>query len=407
MAASIDPILPLLITICLSILLISTILKKFKQPLVVAYIIAGLIIGPYGLKLLTDIDTITHLGNIGVVILLFFIGMEVNLKKLIANWKVAVIGTIFQILLSLLFIYILSFWLDWSINRVILLGFAISLSSTAVVLKMLSEFKEFETKTGQNVVSILLVQDIAIVPMLIILSFLGGEKISYTQISLQVIGAIFIFIFMAWIIKKETIKFPFSDLIKKDHELQVFWALILCFGFALFTGLFGLSTALGAFIAGIVLASAKETKWVIENLHSFYIILVALFFVSIGMLLNLHFIIENYIEIIILVVGVFLTNTVINAIILRTLKSSWKESFYGGALLSEIGEFSFVLSAVALNLGIISIFGYNMTISVIALTLLLSPIWIFTFRKFLKIDIKIDTDIDTKTNIKTNIKTEK
>ncbi|MCA9496970.1 MAG: cation:proton antiporter [Nanoarchaeota archaeon] len=395
MAASIDPILPILITISLAIILISLILKKFKQPLVVAYIIVGLIIGPYGLGILTDIETITSLGNIGVVILLFFIGMEVDLRKLIANWKVAVIGTFFQILLSLIFVYLFSFWLDWELKRIILLGFAISLSSTAVVLKILKEFNELESKTGQNVLSILLVQDIAIVPMFIILSFLGGKKVSYNEIALQIIGAILIISFVIWLFKKETIKLPFSNLIKKDHELQVFWALVLCFGFALITGIFGLSTALGAFIAGIVLGSAKETSWVIENLHSFYIILVALFFVSIGMLIDLHFIYENYIEIIMLVCGVFLTNTIINAIILKVLKSSWKESLYGGALLSEIGEFSFILGAVALNLGIIQLFAYNMTISVIALTLLLSPLWIILFRKILKINIQIKNDNNT------------
>ena len=388
MVASVDPILPILIIVSLSIVILSAILKKFKQPLVVAYILVGLIIGPYGLKFVTDINIITQLGNIGVVILLFFIGMEVNLKKLFQNWKVAVIGTFFQILFSLLFIYALSLWLDWSLNRIILLGFVISLSSTAVVLKMLSEFKELDTKTGQNVLSILLVQDIAIVPMIIILSFLGGGEINKTQIGLQIFGAIIILIFMAWLIKKETVKFPFANEIKKDHELQVFWALILCFGLALITGLFGLSTALGAFIAGIILASAKETKWVIENLHSFYIILVALFFLSIGMLLNLSFILENYKEIIVVVIGIFLTNTLIKAFILKMLNSSRRESFYGGALLSQVGEFSFVLGAIALNLGIITLYGYNMTVSVIALSLLLSPIWIFIFRRILNIHIE-------------------
>jgi CPA2 family monovalent cation:H+ antiporter-2 len=389
MAASIDPLLPIVMTISLSIILISLILKKIKQPLVVAYIIAGLVIGPYGFSLLTDINTINLLGNIGVIILLFFIGMEVNLKKLISNWKVAVIGTFFQIILSLLFVYLFSFWLDWGIERIIFLGFAISLSSTAVVLKILKEYNELDSKTGQNVLSILLVQDVAIVPMLIILSFLGGQDVSSSGIFLQIAGAILIISFVIWLIRKETIKLPFANIIKKDHELQVFWSLVLCFGFAFVTGLFGLSTALGAFIAGIVLSSAKETKWVIENLHSFYIILVALFFVSIGMLLDLHFILENYVEILMLVIGVFFTNTFINAIILRFLKNSWQDSLYGGALLSEMGEFSFVLGAVALNLGIITLFAYNMTISVIALSLLFSPLWIILFRLFLKINIQL------------------
>ncbi len=374
---------PLIMTICLSIVVISTIMKKIKQPYVVAYILAGLAIGPYGLKIIDDTNIIIYLGNIGVVLLLFFIGMEVNLKELIKNWKIAVIGTFLQIILSILFTFMLSYFLNWSLKLALLLGFAISISSTAVVIKILENYNELHSRVGQNVLSILLVQDIAIVPMLITLNFLAGEKPELTEIFFLLTGSILLILLFIYLVKKETIKFPFSNVIKKDHELQVFWALILCFGFSMMTGLFGLSTALGSFVAGIILASAKETAWVKENLHSFHIILVAMFFVSIGMLIDISFIISNILEIMGIVIGVFITNTFINALILMALKNSFKESLYGGALLSQIGEFSFVLSAVGLNLGIIGFFGYNLTISAIALTLLLSPLWITIFKKLL------------------------
>lgn len=383
-----DPILSVFILLFLSILFVGIIFKQIKQPMIVAYIIAGIFIGPYCLNLFPETDTITSLGNVGIIILLFFIGMEVNLKKLVSNWKVALLGTGFQIILSILFVYIISLFLNWDLSRIILLGFAISLSSTAVVMKILKEYKEINSKTGHNVTSILLTQDIAIVPMIITISFMSGNHIEKSQFILQIVGAFLVGALLIYLVKKENIKLPFSIYLRKNHELQVFFSLVICFGFGIITGFFGLSTALGAFIAGIFIRSCKETKWIISNLHSLYVILVALFFISIGMLFNLEFIASNIITILLLVFGVFITNILINAFILRLLNNSLKESLYGGTLLSEIGELSFVLIAVAFNLNIIGIFDYNMTVSIIALTLLLSPLLINITRGILKISSK-------------------
>lgn len=381
--ASIDPMLPVIVVISLVTILISTLLRNLKQPLIVAYIFVGIIIGPFGLQLFNDTNLIERLGSIGVLLLLFFIGMEVSIRKLVENWKVAVFGTFFQVFFSLLLTYGLSFIFDWDFRTLIFLGFAISLSSTAVTLKLLQEYKEINSKTGQNVLSILLVQDVIIVPMLLVVSILGGESLSVKEISLQAVGSVLLIAFLVYIFRKGEIQFPFAEVLKKDKELQLFWSLILCFGFALITGLFGLSTALGAFVAGILLSTAKETQWVTRNLNSFYILLVALFFISIGMLLNLNFIYENFLEIILLVAGIFITNSFINSMILRSLGSNWKQSLYGGALLAEIGEFSFILAGVAIGVSIIDSYGYNLIISIIALTLLISPFWVYMFRKLI------------------------
>jgi len=151
----------------------------------------------------------------------------------------------------------------------------------------------------------------------------------------------------------------------------------------LITGLFGLSTALGAFVAGMLVGAARETQWVHSSLEPFRVIFVALFFVSIGMLVYLIFIKDHWFQIGALVMAVIITNTFINAVIIRLLGDSWPDSLYSGALLSQIGEFSFVLAAVGMQSNLVSSYGYQLTVTVIALSLMISPAWIATSRKLL------------------------
>lgn len=382
-----NPIIPLIVIIILTILLVGIVLKLLKQPHVVAYIIAGIFLGPYGLGLVNDIELISLIGSIGIIILLFFIGMEVSIQKIISNWKIAIFGTFFQIVLSVFFTYLLSFWVDWSFNRILLIGFVISLSSSAVVLKILKDLKEIDTKVGQNVLSILLVQDVAVIPMLIIVSLLGQKShFDFGLLGMQLVGTVIFLSIIVFALKKgDSLKLPLPEIIKNDGEMQLFLALILCFGFAFISDFFGLSAALGAFVAGILISLGKEEHWITNSLSSFYVLFVAIFFVSIGMLIDVAFIFNNFKTIFFLVIGVFFTNTVLNAVIIRLLNNSWIESFYAGALLSAIGEFSFLLGSIAFEANILTDYGYQLTISIIALTLLLSPLWISVFKHFLNV----------------------
>jgi CPA2 family monovalent cation:H+ antiporter-2 len=176
--------------------------------------------------------------------------------------------------------------------------------------------------------------------------------------------------------------------LRKDHEMQVFVAFTLCFGFSILTALFGLSSALGAFIAGIVLSSTKSTRWVHNSLNAFKIVFVALFFVSVGMLIDLEFLKENLVTIGVLVLAVFLINNTINVFMIHIFSKDWKISFYAGALLSQIGEFSFILGSTGYYSGIIKNHSYQLIISTIALTLLISPLWISLTRKLIKLNEK-------------------
>ena len=384
---TVDPVLSKFVILSMVIIVVGFVLQVFKQPSIVTYLIVGVLVGPYGFGLVKDEDIITNLGSLGLVLLLFFVGMEIHLPSLIINWKVSVIGTSIQIIVSIIIVWLLGKFFNWRISQVVMLGFVISLSSTAVIVKLLQERKELFTKAGQNVLGVLIAQDILILPMLIIMGYLGGDKPEITEIIKQIIGGVLIIGIIVYILKKKEIRLPFMRYIGKDHEVQVFVAFTLCFGFSILTALFGLSSALGAFVAGIILSSTKSTKWVHDSLHAFKIMFVALFFVSVGMLIDLQFLIENAVTIGSLVLIVFIVNNAINVLIMRIFCKDWKISFYAGALLSQIGEFSFILGSTGYYSGIIKIYDYQLVISTIALTLFLSPLWINLSRKIIKIKV--------------------
>jgi CPA2 family monovalent cation:H+ antiporter-2 len=379
----IDPILPTLVAIIGVVLLIGLSLQILRQPQVIGYLLAGVAIGPFGLALLSDTEFASRLGGFGVILLLFFVGMEVAPRQLISGWRIAVIGTLAQVALSVALVIPIGLWFDWPVERVVLLGFVTSLSSTAVIIKLLRDSGEINRKEGQDILGILLTQDLIIIPMLIIVGLMGGEAPSWSGLGLQIGGSIIIISLLAWALTRDSFHLPFGHLFRSDPELQVFAALLICLGLSLLTGLAQLSTALGAFAAGILVTAARETQWVHHTLEPFRVIFVALFFVSIGMLVDVSFISSHTMQVILLVVAVLVGNTLLNGIILRFLGYRWRESLYAGALLGQIGEFSFVLAAVGLTAGIISDIAYQYTIAVIALSLLVSPFWILAARRIL------------------------
>jgi CPA2 family monovalent cation:H+ antiporter-2 len=379
----IDPILPTLVAIIGVVLLIGLSLQILRQPQVIGYLLAGVAIGPFGLALLSDTEFASRLGGFGVILLLFFVGMEVAPRQLISGWRIAVIGTLAQVALSVALVIPIGLWFDWPVERVVLLGFVTSLSSTAVIIKLLRDSGEINRKEGQDILGILLTQDLIIIPMLIIVGLMGGEAPSWSGLGLQIGGSIIIVSLLAWALTRDSFHLPFGHLFRSDPELQVFAALLICLGLSLLTGLAQLSTALGAFAAGILVTAARETQWVHHTLEPFRVIFVALFFVSIGMLVDVSFISSHTMQVILLVVAVLVGNTLLNGIILRFLGYRWRESLYAGALLGQIGEFSFVLAAVGLTAGIISDIAYQYTIAVIALSLLVSPFWILAARRIL------------------------
>lgn len=384
----IQNLLTTIVIITTVVILVAFILKILKQPSVISYIIVGAVMGPSAMGVVQSTDQVSLLGSLGLILLLFFVGMEISLPQLIANWKISVIGTLMQILISLVVVWLIGTYVGWNVAQVVLLGFVLALSSTAVILKLLSDWGEMQTPVGQNVIGVLLTQDVLIAIMLIILNYFGGSALEPSQLVLQLIGALLIAIIIFVILKYKHIHLPFELKIARDHELQVFVALAICFGFAMIAELMYLSAALGAFMGGIIVSATKATKWVQESLHAFQILFVSLFFVYVGMIIDLQFLWHNVWIILLLVVSVLIINTLINGLVFMSFKIPWRQSFYAGALLSQIGEFSFVIGTVGYEHGIIGDFTFQLILSTIALTLFFSPFWIFINKKVLKCNLK-------------------
>jgi CPA2 family monovalent cation:H+ antiporter-2 len=366
----------------LAVVLSGFLLKKIKQPTLIAYILIGILIGQHGFDLITDETTMQYIGELGIILLFFFIGMEIDLTSFIGNWKLAVFGTIGQFVLSIGSVWAIGLLFDWNSTRIIVLGFVIALSSSAVIFKLLEEKQLLDKKIGQNVSSILLAQDIAIAPILIIISIVGGEDTSINSVILKVIGGILILSAIIYIyIKKEITWLPFRKTIEKDHELQVFLALFFCFAGAMIAGLFGISEALGAFVGGLVMHAGKATRWIHDAIHSFRILFVAIFFISIGAQINIEFLLSNLLPLGLVLIAVYVLNQFINTLILKTYNNSWKDAIFGGAMLAQIGELSFLICITALNLDILTQYAYDFTISLISLTICISPFWILITEK--------------------------
>lgn len=374
----IDHLLPLeRFGIIVFVVLIGGLLLTYaRQPRVAGYLVVGMLLGPHGLGLSPPHEMTQFLSEMGVAFLLFFVGMEVSVQQLIKGWRISVMGTLFQILLSLGFAWLIGWWHGWAFGEIILIGFIISLSSTAVVLTVLQNWNELNAPVGQDVLGILLVQDLMVVPMLIILGFLGGEEPTAFSIALKIFGGLLIFGLIGYVVLRGRVNLPTPKMVQEDEELELFLSLAICLGFAILTTVFGLSEALGAFAAGILVSAVGWTDRQHRLLHPFKILFMALFFVSIGMLVNLHYVLEHWGKISILVFLILVVNTAINTLVLRAGKRSLRDSWYGGFLLSQIGEFSFVLASVGLASGMWSSGREHVAYALIAMSLILSPLWI-------------------------------
>ncbi len=377
------PVFGTLVILSLVILFIALLLRKLKQPYLIAYIIAGIILGPDVLGIVHDKHTISELGELGLIFLMFFIGAEINLPDLTKNIKKPLIGTITQLLLSFMCISTVGFFFDWSINMVILLSFVISLSSSAIIFQYLYINKKINSNIGLLTTGVLLLQDILVVPMLITINLMGQGELNLAQLIGASAGGGLIIVFLRAAMKHRLLKLPLNRDVKEDQDLQIFIGLFICFGLAWLTQFIGLSSALGAFVAGIIIGQDESTEKLKHNLNPFRVFFLALFFISIGLQLNTSFFIDNIGVILILVLFVMLINSLINSFVFKAMAMNWKDSVYVGALLSQIGEFSFVLSTTAFNLNIIEDYSYQITLSVIMLTMIFTSIWIWFIKRFL------------------------
>lgn len=357
-------------------------LMRLRQPPLVGFILAGVVMGPTGLGFISTSDNVTALAEMGVLVLLFFIGTEISLRAFVLSLKPAVIIAGGQLLVSLFIGWLVSLLTHVPLAEGVVIGFIMALSSTVVAMKMLDDMGELRGSTGKITVGVLIAQDIAVVPMLILTSSLGGEAAGITTIAVKIAFAVvFLGLLLWWLTRKGKLMLPFAAQLENKVELLALGALAACFGAAALSGLVGLSPAYGAFMAGLVIGNSNLRTRVIPVIEPIQSVLLVVFFLSIGLLIDLHFIRLNWVDVLSVALVVIFAKTVLNVFLLRATGHDRDTALIGGLSMAQIGEFSFVLAAAGLSSGALGYGNYRLAIAVIAITLLLSPAWMSIMRR--------------------------
>lgn len=358
--------------------LVIFIFNKLKLPSVVGFLLTGIIAGPYALGLIADIDIIDVLADIGVILLLFIIGMEFSIKKLLKIRNIVFIGGILQVSLTILVVMgILHYFTHVPYNQAVFVGFLVALSSTAIILKVLQENDQVETHHGKISLGILIFQDLIIVPMMLFVPFLsgessnlGGELLLLLVKSIALLGVTFVF--ARWLIPYVLHKIAISN----SQELFLIAIIVIGFSIASFSAWLGLSLALGAFLAGLAISESSYSYQAVGNLIPFRDVFASFFFVSIGMLLDLNFFVTNWITIITVTIILIALKSIVIGIVSFVLGYPFRIAFRSGLILSQIGEFSFILAKMGLSNQLIDNHFYQIFLAVAILSMSVTPIFI-------------------------------
>lgn len=324
------------------------IFRYFGLPPILGYLAIGVLIGPNALGLANDSATVKYLGEFGVVFLMFSIGLEFNLHKLRAMRSIVFGLGGSQVLLTMLLAVPASLLMNWiypiSWEAAIALGGALAMSSTAIVTKLIADRSELETDHGRNIIGILLFQDLAVVFLLILLPSLGknpGDLFIALSAAAIKISVALVLIFVLG----QTLMSRWFRLVTKlrSQELFMLNLLLIVLGMAGLTEHFGLSLALGAFLAGMLISETPYRHQVEEDVKPFRDVLLGLFFITIGMLLDFHVIAQQWILVLLLLIGPLLFKFGLIALLSRAFGSTPGISIRTGLCLAQAGEFGFVL----------------------------------------------------------------
>ncbi|MFO0988112.1 MAG: cation:proton antiporter [Alphaproteobacteria bacterium] len=358
-------------------------MRRIGQPPIVGYILAGVLLGPSVLGLVGDRATVGFLAELGVLLLLFLVAMEMSLYAFREVWKVSAGATVLQIAIgvALLLPFVWFGGMAWSEAAV--LGFVIALSSTAVVIKLLEQTNILRQPVGQLVVGVLIAQDLAVVPLLIGVNFLALGTVS-ALVAAKFVAALAAVAALVWFLaRRKRLVIPFIDE-GTPAELVALGGLALCFGAAALTGVAGLTPALGAFLAGLVIGNSTARHPMIVSTRPIQAVLLMVFFLSVGLLIDFKFLAERWDVLVVLVLAVTVVKTALNIGILALLREPWPHAFIAGVLLAQIGEFSLVIASAAERGGIITRELSQTIVAVMAFSLLLAPLWLFATRRLLR-----------------------
>lgn len=355
-------------------IIVLLICHKLHIPTVLGFLLTGIIVGPYGLGLVKDIHEVELLAEIGIVLLLFTIGIEFSLERLLQIRKSVLIGGPLQVILTFLATFFIARQFDLAAGRAVFMGFLVALSSTAIVLKLIQEKADVDSPHGRITLGILIFQDIIVVPMILITPLLAGAsgKMDESLLILLAkgIGVILLVIVTAkWIVPKLLYQIAKT----RDNEFFLLSMVVICFSIAWLTAQAGLSLALGAFLAGLIISESEYSQHALGNIHPFRDVFTTFFFVSIGMMLNVHFLFQQILFITIMTVGFVVLKVVISTIVTLLLGFPLRTGIMVGIALGQIGEFSFILSRVGIKYGLLTGDVYQQFLAIAILSMAATP----------------------------------
>ncbi len=343
---------------------------KLRIPTIVAFLVAGMLAGPHALGLVNDHEQVEYLAEVGVLLLLFTIGIEFSLEKLISSQRYVLLGGTTQMVLTILAFFGLAFLFGIPWNQALFLGFLFCLSSTAIVLQLYQEQNQLESFHGKVSVSILIFQDIAIVPLMLVLPWMSGKEFASKDLFFLVVG-ILVVTFLLFASRKLVPRIITKVVHTRNRELFLLFIIVVCFVTAFITYEVGLSLALGAFLAGLVISESEYSLEAITNILPLKKIFTSIFFISVGMLLDLSFLLKNPIQVISLTVCVMLAKIFIVLLVGVILRLPRRSILMTALALCQVGEFAFVLAGQ--GSGLLSDDLYQMFLSVSVISMGLSP----------------------------------
>jgi monovalent cation:proton antiporter-2 (CPA2) family protein len=362
-----------ILAILLATVVIIPIFHRIRLGAILGYLFAGMVLGPWGFGVITEVEDIRHLAEFGVVFLLFLLGIELKPDKLWQMRKMVLGLGLGQVLITAGLIYGIAIWLGVSNQSAVIIGFGLALSSTAFCLKLLAERGGISTVMGRMSFSVLLLQDIAVVPLLALVSYFAGGSQDIMEPSLQPVYAILVLV--ALLFAGRYLLNPVLGRIVASQDAEVFiaMAVLLVLGVAWIMQSVGFSMALGAFVAGVMLAESHYRHQIEADILPFRGILLGLFFMTVGMGIDFSLLWNRLGDILLLTWGLMTLKCLVVYVLSRLSSARHDIALQNGALLSQSGEFGFVLFGFAAASGVLEKQLSDILTLVIALTMVLTP----------------------------------
>ncbi len=349
--------------------------NKIKLPSIIGFLITGIIIGPFGLKLIDDLAGIQLLADIGVAFLLFTIGIEIRLSRFLKHLSEILLTGGLQILCTFIVGMAIGLSLQLSISQSVFIGFILAHSSSALILKILKDRDDEASPQGRISIGVIIFQDMMVVPMMLLIPFLAGSSGPDALMIIWKLVKSILIIVCILAAARYVIPFVLERLVSMNmRDVLVIASVVITMGIAWITESLGLSLAIGAFLAGLALSDTDFTHQIISDISPFRDVFLSVFFVAFGMILNLDFLKANtgYILLTSLLIIMIKATVVFGLVML--MRYSFRAALLSGVMLSQIGEFSFVLASQGYKNQIISDYLYQTFIGASVLTFIVTPL---------------------------------